>query len=170
MGAGVAGVVLVEGSPSPEDDPSVEEESSEEELSVAPDEEGTGAGLSAMSPLTPSSGELAELKPLPSSETPPDEAGIVAGVVVADFDSEASSSPDDHEEVEGEALIGADDDDVDDLSPSVELPLVFGLSPEESSDPASADEPSAVEFACVPDDRVPEEWLTRVPDAAAVGE
>jgi hypothetical protein len=126
------GVGLPEESSSPEDDPSVEresseEESSEEESSVEPDEEGWGAGLSAVSP--PSSVVLAELRPSPSSEATPNEGGTVAGVVVADFVSEASSSPDDPDGVEGEALIGADEDDTDVLTPAVELPLVFGLYP-----------------------------------------
>jgi hypothetical protein len=131
---GVDGVGLVEGSSSPEDDPPVEEESSEE---------GDWAELSALSSLTPSSEVLAESRPSPSSKVPPDEGGTVAGVVVADFVSEASSSPDDHEEVEGEALLEVDEDDADVLSLPVELPLVFGLSPVEPSAPVSADEPDA---------------------------
>jgi hypothetical protein len=161
---------LLERSSSPEDDPSVEEELSEKESSVAPDEEGPGAGLPTVWPLSPSSVVLVELRPSPSSETPPDEGGTVAAVVVADFDSEASSSLDDPEGVEGEALTGADNDDADVLLLWVELPPVFGLSPEESSDFASADELSAVGFACAFDDRAPEEELTLVPEAAVAGE
>jgi hypothetical protein len=159
------GIGLSEESSSPEDEPPVEGEPP-----VSPGEEGEGGGLSAPSSLPPSSDLLAELESSPSTEAPPDEGGTVAGGVVADVLSEASSSPDDHRGVEGEALIGAGDDDTDVLSSSVEVPLVFGRSPEESSDPASADEPRAVEFACASDDGVPEERLTPVPDTAVAGE
>jgi hypothetical protein len=76
----------------------------------------------------------------------------VAGVFVGDLVSEASSSPDDHAGVEEEPLLWPGDADV--VSPSVELTLVFGPSPEESSDPASADEPDGVELPCAFDD-----WL-----------
>jgi hypothetical protein len=91
-------------------------------------------------------------------------------VLVADVLSESSFSPDGDREVEGEVLIGAGDEDADVLSPSVELPLAFGLSPEESSDPASSDEPTVVEFACAADEVVPEGGVTPVPDTAVAGE
>jgi hypothetical protein len=161
VGLVATGIGLSEESPSPEDEPPVEGEPP-----GAPGEEGEGGGLSALSSLPPSSDLLAELESSPPTEAAPDEGGMV---LVADVLSEASSSPDDDREVEGEALIGAGDEDADVLSPSVELPLVFGLSPE-SSDPASSDEPRVVEFACAADEGVPEEGLTLVPDTAVAGE
>jgi hypothetical protein len=90
-------------------------------------------------------------------------------MVVADVDSEAPSCSDDPGGIEAEAPLGAGDEDDDVLSSSVEPPLVFGVFPKESSDPASADEPGAVEFARASDETVPEEGLTPVPDAAVAG-
>jgi hypothetical protein len=151
-GGGAGGIDLPEESSSPEDDPDVEEEPS-----VEPGEEPEGAELSSPSSLPPSSVLLAELEPLSSPESLPVEGGTVAGGVVADLVSEASSSSDELGGVEEEALLEASDDAPDVLSPSVELPLVFALSPEEASDPVS-------------DDRALEEGLTLVPDDAVVGE
>jgi hypothetical protein len=159
VGLVATGIGLSEESSSPEDEPP-----GEEEPWVSPGEEGEGGGLSALSSLPPSSDLLPELESSPSTEAPPDEGGMV---VVADVLSETSSSSDTRWGVEGEALVVAEDDAADVLSSSVELPLVFGPSPEESSDRASADEASAVEFACASDDGAPEEPLTLVPDAVA---
>ena len=159
VGFVATGIGLSEESSCPEDEPP-----GEEEPWVSP-EEGEGGGLFALSSLPPSSDLLAEPESSPSTEVPPDEGGTVAGRVVADVLSDASSSPDDRWGVEGEALVGAGDDTADVLSSSVELPLVFGLS----SERASAVETGAVEFACASDGEAPE-GLILVPDAAVAGE
>jgi hypothetical protein len=159
VGFVATGIGLSEESSCPEDEPP-----GEEEPWVSP-EEGEGGGLFAPPSLPPSSDLLAEPESSPSTEAPPDEGGTVAGGVVADVLSEASSSPDDRWGVEGEALVGAGDDTADVLSSSVELPLVFGLS----SERVSAVEPSVVEFAGASDDGAPE-GLILVPDDAVAGE